>query len=173
VYGPQHNRVRRFTCPHESCAYKGAHPGDLSSHIKRCRHIRAAAFAHTDELASGSVAASEGTPDIELLPPPEPQLPLHPAVAAMLSEMTAAAESLLPPPEPQLQPSAPATDSIAASDIELLPPPEPQLQPSAQAVAAMKKLSEMTAAAESLARPALIAVAPQPAETVARTSAML
>jgi hypothetical protein len=117
VYGPQHNRVRRFACPHESCAYKGAHPGDLSSHIKRCRHIRAAAFAHTDELASGSVAASEGTPDIELLPPPEPQLPLHPAVAAMLSEMTAAAESL--------------------------------------------------------ARPALIAVAPRPAETVARTSAML
>ena len=146
MYGPQHNRVRRFRCPHESCAYKGAHPGDLSSHIKRCRHIRAAAFAHTDELASGSVPASEGTPDIELLPPPEPQLPLHPAVAAMLSEMTAAAESLLPPPEPQLQPSA-------------------------QAVTAM--LSEMTAAAESLARPALIAVAPQPAETVARTSAML
>ena len=93
----------------------------LVSHIKRCRHIRAAAFAHTDELASGSVAASDGTPD-----------------------------------------------------IELLPPLEPQLQPSALAVAAM--LPEMTAAAESLAtaaRPALVAVAPRPAETVARTSALL
>ena len=121
MYGPQHNRVRRFTCPHENCAYKGAHPGDLLSHIKRCRHIRAAAFAHTDELASGSVVASDGTPD-----------------------------------------------------IELLPPLEPQLQPSALAVAAM--LPEMTAAAESLAtaaRPALVAVAPRPAETVARTSALL